>query len=182
MFPQRAVLTYQDYLELPDDGRQYEIVDGDVFVNPAPNIDHQRTNRSLYGDVWGYVEGHHLGEVFFAPVDVVLSETNVIQPDIVYVANDRLDVIREAGIVGAPTLVVEIISPKRASRDRLVKRQLYERFGVPYYWIADRETRTIEAFELRGERYVLAATLEGRTPRALPPLPGLVLDPARVWR
>ena len=114
-------------------------------------------------------------------MDCILSETTVVQPDVVYVESARRAIVSERAIEGAPTLMVEVLSPSTVQIDRLVKGQLYARHGVPYYWIADGVSRTIQAFEVSGDAYRPVGTLEGARSVALPPFPDLLLDPAAIW-
>ncbi|MBN1960348.1 MAG: Uma2 family endonuclease [Deltaproteobacteria bacterium] len=105
---QPLILTYDDYLRFPNDGKRYEIFEGEVEMNPAPLVIHQRISRKLEFILLTYIEKNNLGEIFDAPVDVILSRTNVVQPDLVFVAKERSSIIAERGIFGAPDLVVEI--------------------------------------------------------------------------
>jgi Uma2 family endonuclease len=178
---ERIVLTYKEYEALPADGRRYEIHDGELAVTPAPSPKHQRVLRALNAIVHNHVETRRLGEVFFAPIDVILEETSIVQPDLVYLDPVRARLVSERGIEGAPTLAVEILSPSTTLTDRGTKRQLYARHGLPYYWIVDPEGRTIEAFELREGEYRLLARAGGAEPIALPPFPDLVFTPASLW-
>ncbi len=141
--PAALRFTYQDYLLLPED-RRYEILDGDLFRTPAPTPYHQRVSRNIEVMLDSYVRSHGLGEVLDAPCDVVLSATDVVQPDILFIVTDRLSIIGEKYISQAPDLVVEILSPATAERDRSLKTKLYARFGVRELWIADPEAKTIE--------------------------------------
>jgi Uma2 family endonuclease len=120
--------------------------------------------------------------VFLSPIDVILSRITVLQPDIVHVERARLGIVTERAIEGAPTLVVEVLSPSTDARDRGVKRALYARYGVPYYWMVDPSARSVQAFHLGGESYEMVARLDEKAPAALPPLDGLTLDPVAVWR
>jgi Uma2 family endonuclease len=115
-----------------------------------------------------------------APTDCILSNVTVVQPDILYIATDRQAITSERGIEGAPTLVVEVLSPSTARLDRDRKMRLYAEHGVPYYWIVDPETRSIEAFALAGAEYALADRVTGEA-AALPPFSDLNLDPASIW-
>jgi Uma2 family endonuclease len=134
--------TYHDYVQLPDDKR-YELLEGELFLVPAPNLDHQRILRKLGTAVSTYVEREHLGEVFYAPCDVLLSDINVVQPDIIFVSRDRMAILTEANIQGPPDLVIEILSPSTGQRDLGIKRTLYSKYGVREYWIVDPENKTI---------------------------------------
>jgi len=113
---------------------------------------------------------------------VILSRITVLQPDLVYVERARLGIVTERAIEGAPTLVVEVLSPSTDARDRGVKQALYARYGVPFYWIVDSAAGTVQALRLSGESYEAAARLDDTTPAALPPLSHLTLDPTAVWR
>lgn len=143
-----VVFTYRDYLFLDDDKR-HEVLEGDLVMVPAPSWEHQEVAKRLFRVLDAFVETHSLGVVQFAPVDVVLSEENVVQPDLLFVARDRLGVIKERGVFGAPDLAVEILSPTKKERDEIAKKRLYGRFGVREYWIADIEEKTIEVLTLK---------------------------------
>jgi len=177
----RVILTYKDYEALPADGRRYELHEGELSVTPAPSPAHQRVLRKLLMIVNPYVEAHGLGEVFVAPIDCILDDTTVIQPDVVYLESVRLPAISTRGIEGPPTLVIEILSPSTAQLDRGAKFQLYARHGVPHYWIVDLEARSIEAYTLTEGAYQLTARVSGPGPVSLPPFPDLELVPASLW-
>ena len=177
----RVVLTYRDYAALPADSKRYELHEGELFVTAAPGTPHQRLVLALVVVLREHVRARHLGEVFVSPIDCIMSDVTVLQPDIVFVGAERASVVRPRGIEGAPTLVVEVVSPSTASIDRGTKLQLYARYGVPFYWIVDADARRIEAHALEGSAYRLAATLEGAQAGALPPFAELVLDAGRLW-
>ena len=177
----RTVLGYADYVTLPNDGKRYEILDGELSVTPAPGRMHQRAVLSLASALDGYVRAHALGEVNIAPFDVVLSDPTIVQPDILFVAADRSAAFSARGFEGAPTLVVEVLSPGTAHIDRNRKRQLYARHGVPYYWIVDPEARTIDVHRMAAAGYGVPERFGGAVLADLPPFPGLTLDPATVW-
>ena len=124
---------------------------------------------------------HDLGKLFDAPIDCILAETTIVQPDIVFVDTRRLPIISERGIEGIPTLVVEVLSPSSVQMDRGSKAQLYARHTVPFYWIVDPAGRTIDAYTLVDGAYRLAARLEGNGSTALPPFLDLTLDSALIW-
>ena len=178
---QRIILTYKDYAALPADGHRYEIHEGELSVTPAPSPQHQRILRNLHDLVWQHVKTRGLGEVLFAPLDCILSETTIVQPDLVYLDNARLAALSPRGIEGPPTLVVEILSPTTTLIDRSTKLQLYARHGVPYYWIVDPEARTIEAYRLSGGGYQLAGQAVRTQPVSLPPFSDLTLVPASLF-
>ncbi len=178
---ERVVLTYKDYEALPADGRRYEIHEGELSVTPAPSPRHQRISRNLFDILHQHVKVRSLGEVLFSPLDCILDETTIVQPDLVYLDPTRLGRVSDRGIEGPPTLVVEILSPTTTIIDRSTKRQLYRRHGVPYYWIVDPEARTVEAYVLAEGSYQLATRAFGAEPVSLPPFPDLALVPASLW-
>jgi Uma2 family endonuclease len=166
-------LTYEDYRNTPEDER-YELLDGELVMSEAPRIVHQRANVKLVSRMERFVEEGDLGEVFHAPTDVVLSETAVVQPDLLFVSNERAHIITEQNIQGAPDLVVEILSPSTANRDWTIKRELYAAHGVKELWIVDPDARIVWVMLLRdgdfrhmrvyGEGQSLSSTtLEGFT-------------------
>jgi len=181
----KTALTYRDYEALPADGRRYEIHDGELTVTPSPSLGHQIISSRLYLHLARWFEAHPGGLLLYAPLDVILSdrpdETSIVQPDILYVAPDRMDQASQRGIEGGPTLAVEILSPSTRTIDRVTKRTLYARYDVPHLWLVDPDARTIEAFTLEGGRYVLAASAAGDAPVDLPPFTGLGLVPDRLW-
>jgi len=178
--PTRALLTYSDYAALPDDGRRYELHHGELSVTPAPGTRHQGAIVNLITLLNEHVRSRGLGRAFVAPTDCILSNVTVVQPDVLYIATDRLTIISERGIEGAPTLVVEVLSPSTARLDRDRKMKLYAEHGVPYYWIVDPESRSVEAYTLTGAAYALAGRVAGE-PAALPPFSDLTVDPASIW-
>lgn len=177
----RIVLTYADYAAIPNDGKRYELHEGDLSATPAPGTRHQTVVLNLVLVLTQHVRARHLGEMFVSPVDCILSETSVVQPDVVFVESAKSAIVSERGIEGPPTLVVEVLSPSTIQIDRLVKGQLYARHGVPYYWIADAVSRTVQALELGDGAYRPVGTLEEGRRVALPPFPDLLLDPAAIW-
>lgn len=177
----QAALTYRDYAALPDDGRRYEIHDGELSVTPAPSPQHQRCTANLFRILDTHVRTHGLGEVFFAPLDVILSDTVIVQPDLVYLAPDRLGTVSRRGIEGPPTLAVEVLSPSTTAIDRETKHRLYAGHGVPYFWLVDPDAQVIEAYRREEGRYILAFRASGAAPVDPLPFPGLALHPASLW-
>ena len=178
----RVLLTYDDYAALPDDGHRYELYEGELVMTPSPRTRHQVVVGNLHVLIAEHVRRHGLGEVFVSPIDVILSRISVLQPDLVYVEAARLGIVTERAIEGAPTLVVEVLSPSTNRRDRGAKQALYARYDVVHYWIADAAAQTVEGLRLRDGAYETVGRLAGATPAALPPLTELPLDPAAVWR
>ena len=144
--------TYGDYLQLGDD-RRFEIVEGALILNPAPNRLHQRICRNLAFVLWNYVRKHGLGEVFFAPFDVALDRLNVVQPDLIYVAKERESIFTDQGIEGVPDLLVEVLSQATIDKDRVIKRNLYQLKGVPELWLVDPAEREVEVLTLGKKGY-----------------------------
>ncbi len=144
--------TYQDYLLLPGDKR-YEIIEGELIMVPAPIPYHQDVSKSLFLLLNNYVESKNLGKIYYAPIDVVLSDENIVQPDILFISKKRFSIIAEKNIQGAPDLVVEIISPSTRERDRLLKRKLYAKFGVREFWLVDGEKKEVEVLTLKGKGF-----------------------------
>jgi Uma2 family endonuclease len=173
------VWTYEGYLGLNDEV-SFEIINGKALMSPSPELFHQRWARKIFVAVQRHVEAHKLGEVFFAPVDVVLDETNVVQPDIIFVSTASAGILDRRGVMGAPDLAVEIISPTSLRRDRYDKRELYARFGVKEFWLADVANQSIEVLSLQEGAYRLlcCATTEGRVRSEV--LPEFELDVASL--
>lgn len=146
-------LTYADYVALPDDGHRYQLLDGELVMTPSPTAWHQAALRELEFKLLGFIRAHHLGEIFFAPLDVRLDDHNVVQPDLLFISKERAGILQGGRIIGAPDLCVEILSPGTERLDRLRKLELYARFQVPHYWIVDLEARAIEEYVLRKDVY-----------------------------
>ncbi len=178
----KIVLTYDDYCELPNDRNRYEILDGELSVTPAPRTKHQSISGHLYRILANHIVANQLGDIYAAPTDVILAPTNVVQPDLVFVGNDRRGIVTERAIEGAPTLVIEILSPTTERTDRQTKAQLYAKYQVPHYWLIDPDQQTLEAHELAVDRYTLiikAQNSEVFTPSLFS---GLAISLADLWR
>ena len=177
----RNTWTYEDYAHLPDDGARYEVLDGELVVAPSPMTRHQRVSMKLSLIVGGHVESQNLGECFCAPYDVVLDRRTVVQPDMIFVSNDRSSIITDKNIQGAPDLVVEILSPSTAQQDRARKLRLYARFGVPHVWFLDPDVKMLEACILEGRNYrVITVHAEDEEFRPLL-FPGLSIPLGEIW-
>ncbi len=157
--PKEKVLTYEDYLRLEDDKR-YELINGRLEEMPAPTVLHQRVLNSLNVLMYIFSEKNGLGEVLTSPVDVVLSDTDVVQPDIVFISKAREGIVRER-IFGPPDLVVEVVSPTSYTRDRYEKFALYEKYGVKEYWVVLPREKVIEVWCLKDGKYVLHTVAAG---------------------
>ena len=147
-------LTYEDYLHFPDDGNRYEIIDGELYLNPAPNAKHQIVLLNIVRALDRYARAKACGEVFFAPFDVVLSKHNVVQPDVLYISNEQMEIITAANVQGAPDIAIEILSEGTRKKDETKKRRAYERFGVSEYWMIDPiDEDSVRIFRFKGRKY-----------------------------
>jgi len=170
--------TYEEYCLLPEDGNRYEIIDGELFMTPAPKVRHQDLVLSLSIALAAVTPKG--GRLLNAPCDVYLTETNNVQPDVLYIAPDRALIVTEANVQGAPSLVVEILSASTRKQDEVLKRNLYERFGVQEYWIVDPELDAVKVYRMDsesrvfGEPEILSAEKDHRLSTQL--LPGLDLS------
>ncbi len=144
--------TYKDYLKIEDDKR-YEIIKGELIMVPSPSVKHQEILAKIFEILLKYIKEKKLGKLFIAPLDVILSEDIVLQPDILFVSNDNLNIIKEKGIFGSPDLLIEIISPTTLKIDLEDKREIYEKFKVKEYWIVFPEEKAIEILYLEENKY-----------------------------
>ncbi len=168
--------TYDDYRNTPDEKR-YELLDGELVMVPAPNLQHQRVAARLGARLVLFVEARGLGDVLPAPCDVVLSATDVVQPDLLFVSRERKRILGGGDNVrGAPDLVIEILSPSTAERDRTLKRDLYARHGVREYWLVDAAARTVAVMRLAGGQFEVAARYAAGQTLTSPTLPGFQVD------
>jgi Uma2 family endonuclease len=170
-----------DIWDTPEDDKRYEVIDGRLYVSPPPVLAHQRASGRLYGYLWEYLHRRGLGELFSAPVGVVLDDENGLQPDLVYVSRERAGILSERGIEGAPDLVVEILSPSTRGRDRGIKMRRYAAAGVAHYWIVDPRTRTLEAYQLTEQGYELAGSYGPGTIFRPSLFPGLEIPIDDLW-
>ena len=173
-------LTYEDYASAPADGKIYQILDGELLVTPAPSPFHQRASKRLQRQLEAYFEDAGRGEVFDAPIDLILSPHDVVQPDLAVVTDPSS--ITGRGIERPPLLVVEVISPSTARHDRQLKAHRYAILGVPHYWILDPDQRRLECFALKAGSYELAVAGDALEQVAPPAWPGLTIDLALLWR
>jgi Uma2 family endonuclease len=149
-----ARITYEEFQTLPDDGRRYELIDGEVFVFATPSLEHQSVSGRLY--VWfdQAITPKGLGWIFTAPTEVRFPGDNAVQPDLIVVLRDRAAILTQSGIRGTPSLLLEILSPSTRTYDLTTKAKLYAEQGVPEYWIVDTFAETITVHELRDGRCV----------------------------
>lgn len=144
--------TYADYMKLPDYPRM-ELLAGEFVMSPSPNTEHQKVSRRILLLLGSWAEEHNLGEVFYSPYDVYLSDHDLFQPDLLFISKNRLNIIHEKNVQGAPDFVLEIISPGSEKRDRIEKKSRYEIFGAQEYWIVDPKHETITVMLLSGKQY-----------------------------
>ena len=176
--------TYEEFMALPEGGPvRYEIIDGDLCMTPAPSPRHQEISKNLLFEIERFLRTNPLGKVYASPVDVVFSQEppQVVEPDLVFVATEHLSLITEKNLQGVPDLLVEILSPTTSLRDRREKLALYERFGVPEYWIVNPERPTVQVFRLSGGRYAEALEFGLGDRLETPLLPGLSIPLSDVF-
>ncbi len=175
-------LTVHDYRELPEDGRQFQLIEGELHLSSSPNRFHQTICRRILVAIAKYLEEQGRGEVYAAPFDVELTDINVYQPDVAYFSHQRASYLTEQGARGAPDLVVEILSPATSRFDLGVKREVYARTGVQELWIVDPATKLIHVYRLAENAETPAATLgEGKT-LTTPLLLGLEISVSAIFR
>jgi Uma2 family endonuclease len=175
--------TYEDYLLFPDDGRRHGLIDGEHFMTPAPSTKHQHISINLSTLLKIFLKEKKVGMAYTAPCDVVLSDMDVVQPDLLFVSAHRLSIITEKCIQGAPDLVVEIVSETTRKTDEVIKRKLYERYGVQEYWIVDPELETVKVFRMTEQGYVRSAELsnEAKDTLTTPLLPDLQIPLSEIF-
>jgi len=177
-------LTYDDFVLFPDDGKRHELIDGEHYVTPSPNMRHQQISMNLTLMIGGWLEAHPLGRLFYAPFDVVFSKSDVVEPDVLYVSNERSNVLTAPNVQGAPDLVIEIGSPSTRQRDETVKRRLYERSDVSEYWIVDPDIEVVRVYRRSGDSFARPVELSREAGDVLTTdlLPALELPLARIFR
>jgi Uma2 family endonuclease len=178
-------LTYDDFVQFPDDGLRHELIDGEHYVTPSPNTKHQSVSINLTVLIGSWLERNPIGRLFHAPFDVVFSTYDVVEPDLLYLSNERAsDALTPLHVRGVPELVVEIGSPGTRRRDETIKRRLYDRTGVSEYWIVDPEIDTIRVYRREAETFarVVELSAEARDVLTTSLLPGLEIPLSRVFR
>ena len=171
-------LGYADYATIPDDGRRHEIIDGEHYVNPAPNLYHQAVSKRLQHQLYTKIELAGLGPLYNAPCDVRLSNHDIVQPDLLVVLSSRTHIFTPANVKGAPDLLVEILSPSSVDYDQTLKRELYQRSGVREYWIVDPSKCTLEQLVLKDGEYQSRMAGDELHPEFVD---GVVIDLQEVW-
>ena len=176
-------LTYDDFVLFPDDGKRHELIDGEHYVTPSPNTKHQAVCGNLHGLMWSYLRQHPIGKVYMAPLDVVFSHFDVVEPDLLYVSEARRDVMTAKSIQGAPDLAVEVGSPSTRRRDEKLKHRLYERFNVTQYWVVDPDIDVVRVYRLSDGKYQRAQelSLDHADVLTTPLLPNLQLPLVEIF-
>lgn len=144
-------LTYDDFLDFPADGRRHELVHGEHWVTPAPNRRHQQASMTLSFWIRGFLENQPIGQVYAAPFDVILSDEDIVEPDLVFISRERQAILCDEGARGAPDLVIEILSDSTRRRDWQTKRRLYADHGVREYWLVDPDAERVTIFRPPGD-------------------------------
>jgi Uma2 family endonuclease len=177
-----ARLSYQHLRQMPDDGRRYELIEGALVASPAPKWRHQRIVAHLF-DLLRRAERAGFGVAVTAPTDVVLDpDLNALQPDLLFIVNERVGrIVAEDHVRGAPDLVVEVLSETTAERDLGVKLRVYARYGVRFYWVADPATESVRVFELQPGGYREAAALRGPDVLGCPLFPGIAAPVSELF-
>ena len=179
-------LTYEDFLRFPDDGLRHEIIDGAHYMTPSPNQRHQELVARLHLSLGVFLEDRpDRGRLFLSPFDVVFSFHDVVEPDLVFVAPDQLDILTARNIQGTPALVIEVQSPSTRTRDREIKRRLYERAGVREYWLVDPDLNAVTVYRRAtdgGFPPAVRLTAERHDMLATPLVPGWSVTIARLLR
>lgn len=174
--------TYAEFARLPDDGNRYEIIAGDVHMTPAPRPIHQEIVARLLDLLRPFVRRHQLGWVLPGPIDVLFAEGDYLAPDLVFVRRERLGIISDRGIEGAPELVVEVLSSSTTFRDRGIKRERYAHFGVQQYWIVDPDQRRVEVYHMLANPLNAQVVTDTLTWRLHPGAPELSIPLADLFR
>ncbi|MBN1479338.1 Uma2 family endonuclease [candidate division KSB1 bacterium] len=172
----KIVFTYDDLLEWEDDHHRHELIEGDHFMTPSPNLYHQQISINLAWHLKKYVDERNLGIVLAAPADIKLSDIDVLVPDIFFVEQERAEQVRGNYLAEAPALVVEILSPSTAKRDRDIKHKRYAVYGVREYWIVDPDKQTIEIHDLVQQKLICLFSKDERLNSPTFPDINLALD------
>ncbi len=177
---ERGNFTYEDLRHTPDDGKRYEVLEGDLIVSPSPRVNHQRFVYKL-SLLLGSAEAAGTGMALPAPMDVVFSAHDVVEPDLLFIVKDRLGIVTEDNVQGAPDFVVAVISEGSRRRDVITKRQIYERHGVRFYWLVDPEEETVRVFELKDGVYGDPRTLAAGQEPGCALFPGVTQDVGKLF-
>jgi Uma2 family endonuclease len=171
-------LTYDDFVKLPDDGKRYEIIDGELFVNPSPVPQHQRLVLRIAFEFELHFRRHGGGQVFPAPLDVKFDNFNVVEPDVLVIKTDRAAIVGPKNVQGAPNLVVEVLSDGTRRLDEIKKKKLYDQGGVDEYWIVDGELELVKIYRRTAAAFERVAEISTEEGGAIttPLFPGFSFD------
>jgi Uma2 family endonuclease len=176
------LITRYDYQAMREGPPYYQVIEGDLVMSPSPNTFHQRILLHILGSTQNFLEKHPIGELFVAPLDVFLTETNVYQPDIFFVTNEHRSAVTEHGIEGGPDLVIEILSPGTAVYDRGSKRKIYARTGVQELWLVDPDKMQIQIFDLSVNPETPTGTYGPKSVFTSKVLPGLKFKGTTIFK
>jgi Uma2 family endonuclease len=171
----------EDIWDAPEDDKIYEVIDGELYVSPSPSWWHQLAVGNLYAILWHFIRTHDLGKIVTAPLGVVLGPEDGVEPDLVYVSRERMGIITDRGVEGAPDLVVEVLSPSTRSRDLGIKLRRYAAAGVPHYWVLDTDAHELMPFRLGAQGYEPIGTFGPGTLFRPDLFPGLEIPIDDLW-
>lgn len=178
--------TYDDYVTLPDDLNIYEVIDGELFMAPAPTTKHQIVSINMERKLDNYVKKQDAGIILHAPIDVFLSTNTpltIVQPDIIFISKNNMSIIMEKYIQGPPDLVIEILSPATIRKDRITKMKVYALNNIKNLWLIDPEAQTLEAFELDDQKTYRLVTGISNNEEFKPSLfPDLTISLNELWQ
>ncbi|HEY7215146.1 MAG TPA: Uma2 family endonuclease [Thermoanaerobaculia bacterium] len=174
-------LTYEDYVLFPEDGLRHEILDGEHYVTPAPFVRHQLISSNLHILLGSFIRRRRAGKLFSAPTDVILSPHDIAQPDLFFISNERIGIVTEPNVQGAPDLVIEILSKRTRRRDERLKLERYDRFEVREYWIVDPEHQGAKVYRRDDRGLRLVTELSIADAFTTPLLPGLEIPLAEIF-
>jgi Uma2 family endonuclease len=178
---ERIRLTYDDYAKLPNDGKRYEIVEGELIMSPAPQTKHERVQMNWFRLLDPFIRRHKLGELFVAPQDVVLEEHTVVQPDLFFVGRKRAHIVTEKSIQGPPDLVIEIESPFDEHAEWVKKLRAYDKYGVPELWRVRPDPCVVDVYRrVRGDRMQVERP-RGTGKFTSPLFPRLTISLKKIW-
>lgn len=180
--PDAPPLTVAEYKNLPETGPRHQLIEGDLYMAPAPDRFHQDISRNLEVTLANYLSAHPVGVLYDAPFDVYLTETDVFQPDLLIVLNENRRILTDAGAAGAPDFVVEILSPKTRQLDLVNKKRIYARAGVKELWIIDPDQKEVLVYRFDQDAAEPVAKLGGQEELISPLLPGLAIRLPEIFR
>lgn len=175
------IYTYEDYLAFPDDGQRYEIIEGELFVTPSPFPDHQYPTGELFAILRQFVREHQLGNIWFAPFDVLISENTIVQPDVCFIRTENAPAEWVIPYRGVPDLVIEVLSDSTYKIDEQIKFKSYEKAGVQEYWLVSPRTKSVRIWTLKEGDYVLHGEFVQNDVISSPLLPGLQIVNSSIF-